>query len=155
MHSSRSFLRTQSPTQVETQAAATKQVTAHHLAHKHLRWGAFSALTCLITIFTFAIIGIIGRPPVAGDATDAVSQFFAPTPIAPHVQSTGWVAHASKYRVIVHVYVSIVRSSTGGYPGGEQALCMADYNYTIPSQDTSYICRSYAFPSKCVARRIV
>ena len=45
----------------------------------------------------------------------------------------------------------LVCRQVGAYPGGDQALCMTFYNYTIPAADTTYVCRAFAFPPGCVA----
>ena len=36
--------------------------------------------------------------------------------------------------------------TVAAYPGGDQALCMTMFNYTIPAADTSYTCRAFSFP---------
>ena len=75
------------PSQIEAQAAATKGAVPAPV-RSAVRWAILAPLVGLVALFAFAMVGVIGRPPTPGDASNSFTQFFDPVPLAPHVHST-------------------------------------------------------------------
>ena len=77
------------PSQVDAQAAAQRAAGVAPVGAKaRPRWALLAPLSGLVAVFALAMVGVIGRPPAPGDAAmDSFSQFFSPTPLAPHVHS--------------------------------------------------------------------